>query len=156
MKIVRSGVITATDDERGTGGSEVLALGFLVLFSGTLIVMSAWGVIDAKMAALAASREGARSAVESPQTSEGASPTKRARKAAEQSWIGQGRSIDNLTFSLSGSLGRCEQITAITETEIKPIRMPWLGSWGTLKVVARHSEIVDPYRSGLDGEANCA
>ena len=52
-------------DERGAvGGIEVLPLGMLVLVVGTLLVVNAWAVVDAKLAASAAAREAARAYVE--------------------------------------------------------------------------------------------
>jgi hypothetical protein len=37
------------------------------------------------------------------------------------------------------------------------VHIPLLGGFGDgLTVAARHSELVDPYRNGLPGEASCA
>lgn len=138
--------------EGGVGGVEVLSLGFLVLVVGTLIVASAWGVVDAKMAALAASREGVRVAVES--TGRG-SVRSRANSAAIEAWTSLGREERTLTFELQGSIGRCQRVTGVAQTKISPFRFPWIGAWGAITVTARHTEIVDPYRSGLAGEAIC-
>ncbi len=140
-------------DERGIGGIEVLSLGFLVLVVGTLIVASAWGVVDAKMAALAASREGVRVAVESAGGKGNA--RSRAHGAAVDAWTSLGRKERTLDFTLSGSLARCQRVTGVAETTISPFRFPWVGAWGDITVTARHTEIVDPYRSGLIGEAVC-
>ncbi len=137
-------------DERATGGVEVLAIGFLVFMTGTLLVASAWGVIDTKMAAIAASREGARAAAES---SGDAGPD--AVRAATVAWTSLGRQERSLQVDLEGDTGRCGRFVVIVTSHVKPIRMPWLGAWGDITVVARHSEIVDPYRSGLEGEAQC-
>jgi Flp pilus assembly protein TadG len=137
--------------ERGTGGVEVLAIGFLVLFAGTLLVASAWAVIDTKMAAISASREAARVAVESPE----GDVSRLAKQAAVVAWTAHGKSAETLAFQLTGSFYRCGRVLATTSSEVKPIRMPWIGSWGSITVSARHSEIVDPYRSGLSGEAEC-
>jgi Flp pilus assembly protein TadG len=136
-------------DEHGTGGIEVLALGFLVLLSGTMIVASAWAVVDTKMAAIAAAREGTRAAVES---SSGFSAA--GNSSAQQAWTAQGHK-QHLTFTLSGNLERCGRVVGEARADVKPLRIPWIGSWGTITVVARHSEIIDPYRSGLKGSANC-
>lgn len=137
--------------ERGTGGVEVLAIGFLVLFAGTLLVASAWAVIDTKMAAISASREAARVAVEAPE----GDVSRRASQAAIVAWTAHGKTKSTLSFQLSGSLNRCGRVLATASSVVKPIRMPWIGSWGSITVSARHSEIVDPYRSGLSGEAEC-
>jgi Flp pilus assembly protein TadG len=136
--------------ERGTGGVEVLAIGFLVFMSGTLLVASAWGVVDTKMAAISASREGARAAAESSGDASSA-----ATRAATTAWTSFGRREESLQVDLEGDTGRCGRLVVVVTSHVQPIRMPWLGSWGDVTVVARHSEIVDPYRSGLEGEATC-
>src|SRR5207248_1263005 len=54
-------------DERGQiGGIEAVAFGVLVFVLGLLIVVNAWGVVDAKVAAAAAAHDAARAYVEAP------------------------------------------------------------------------------------------
>ena len=61
----------AQPGERGAiGGIEVLPIGFLLFVVGLLLVVNVWSVIDAKLAAGAAAREAARTAVESSDAAE--------------------------------------------------------------------------------------
>jgi len=115
-------------DSGQVGGIDALAFGVLIFVLGTLVVANAWGVLDAKMAAGGAAREAARAFVTSPPS---ADPTARARSAAAASIQAVGRS--------------------------PLVHVPLLGGFGEgLTVAARHSELVDPYRTGLPGEAGCA
>ena len=62
-RVARSGW---RDDRGQVAGIEVLPFGFLVLVAGTLLVVNAWAVVDAKFAVDAAVREAARAYVEAP------------------------------------------------------------------------------------------
>jgi hypothetical protein len=55
-----------------------------------------------------------------------------------------------------GDLGRCERVTVEVRHDVPTVVLPFAGGWGSLvTVTARHSEVVDPYRSGLPGAARC-
>ncbi len=141
-------------DERGQlGGLEGLAFGVLVFVMGTLIVVNAWAVIDAKLAASAAAREAARTYVESPpDEADGA-----AVEAAGDALEGHGRDRDRMNLRhTSGAYGRCRRVTFSVRYPVPLAAIPLIGRRATVFVaVARHSEIIDPYRSGLPGEARC-
>jgi hypothetical protein len=71
---------------------------------------------------------------------------------------GYGRDIARLDLVLvAGGFSRCSRVTFETRYPVPMISIPLLGRAGTgFTVRARHSEIVDPYRRGLPGEAACA
>ena len=142
--------------ERGQlGGIEGVAFGFLVFVVGTLIVVNAWGVIDGKLAAAAAAREAARAYVESadPEAADAA-----ASSAATDALAGYGRDPTRMTIRRDGdAFGRCRRVTFTVEYPIRVGAIPVLGrSITTFTAAARHSELVDPYRDGVPGEATCA
>jgi hypothetical protein len=141
----------------------VLALGVLVFVVGSLLVLNVWAVIDAKLAVSAAAREGARAAAEASGSEADAAHA--AAAAARAALSASGRQVDDErtdvsveTASADGLLERCERITVVVSHDVPTVPLPWLGdAWGSLvTVTSRHSEIVDPYRSGLVGAARCA
>ena len=135
-------------DERGLGGVEVLPIGVLVMTVVTIVVMMAWTVIDAKFGATAAAREGARTAVETFDV--GA-----ARTAAGRAWRDHGQQTP-LGIDISGELTRCGRITVTATAVVAAIPVPVLRGWSSTPVRSVHSEVVDPYRSGLASEATCS
>lgn len=137
------------------GGLEAVAFGVLVFVLGTLLVANAWGVVDAKLAATAAAREAVRSYVEADaDLSARAAASDAARRALE----GHGRTWDRARIEVGGApFGRCAQVTAVVRYQVPLVVVPGLGAHGRgLTVTGDHSEVVDPYRSGLDGEIRCA
>lgn len=142
-------------DERGqVGGIEVLPLGALVLVVGTLLVANAWAVVDAKLATSAAAREAARAYVEAPSAGEARSA---AEAAAARTVEGHGRDPDVLSLDqTAGRFGRCRRVVFEASYPVPALTLPWIGGFEQGFVVrSRHSEVVDPYRSGLDGAASC-
>jgi hypothetical protein len=142
-------------DDRGfAGGIDGLVFGVLVFVFGTLVVVNAWQVVDAKFAAASAAREAARSFVESPSEAVGRTE---AVAAAEEAVVGQGRSAERLSVSmLSGAFVRCERVVFEARYRVPLLVVPVVGSFGEgFTVSARHAEVVDPYRSGLAGSADC-
>ena len=138
--------------QRGTAGVEVLALGVLVLVFGTLLVANAWAVIDAKLAATAASREAVRAAVEAP---DAGSAHEQGSAAAIAALRGMGRT-STPQVELSGEFGRCLRLVATVRLDVPAIILPGVtGHVGAFHVSASHSEVVDPFRSGLVGVAAC-
>ena len=148
--------MTARSETGQVGGVEALAFGTLLFVFGTLAVANAWGVIDAKMAAAAAAREGARAYVESTaaDTADGD-----AERAGRDAMAAHGRDGSSLRITVvEGSFTRCERVVVEARYELRLVGIPAVGSTArTVSVAARHSEIVDPFRSGVAGdEARCA
>lgn len=135
------------------GGVEAVIFGLLIFVVGTLIVANAWGVIDAKLATSAAAREAARTYVEAPA---GSDAFALADQAARDAIAGQGRNPAKAHLAPLPPPARCERIVAEVTYPVPLISLPWVGHAGTgFTVHGRHSEVVDPYRSGLPGEATC-
>lgn len=142
-------------DQRGTGGVEVLPFGVLTFVVGGLLVANAWGVVDAKVAATAAAREAARTFVEAPDAPRALAGADAAARAA---MAGHGRDPAKVEVRIDGSFTRCAPVVAEVRYPVPAIRLPWIGGYGeAFDVRARHSEVVDPFRSGDigPGEAQC-
>jgi hypothetical protein len=133
--------------ERGIGGVEVLPIGLLVITILTFMIIGAWNVIDAKMGTIGAAREAARTTVETFEIESG-------RTAGTAAWRASGRT-SKLEIVVQGDVRRCGRLLVTATAEVAPVPLPLLESWGTLTVSSIHSEVVDPYRSGLEGEALC-
>lgn len=148
-------------DESGViAGSEALIFGVLIFLGGSITVLNAWAVADAKMAVTSAAREGARAAVDAPAGTTGGPLLVVVDSAARAALASQGKDAANLTGPprVSGAVQRCASITVEVDYSVQGIRGPWFGSFGgrSIEVTGRHTEVVDPFRSGLAGEAGCA
>jgi hypothetical protein len=148
--------VRARGDEGQIGGLEAVIFGVLIFVIGTLVVVNAWGVIDAKTAAAGAAREGTRAFVESRAPDAGGASAE-AKQAAMDSIAGSGRNPARMLFDDGGAqLRRCERVTITVSYPVPIITVPLLGRYGTAMVAsARYSEIVDPYRSGLGRDTAC-
>jgi hypothetical protein len=132
------------------GGFEALPFGFLVLVVGTLLVANAWAVVDAHLAASAAAREAVRTFVES------SGDTSSARAAGDEAALaaiaGHGREPSRATVEwLGAELARCRPVTVVVSYRVPTLSLPWVGGFGggVVETSARHTEVVDPWRSGL-------
>jgi len=144
----------ARGEEGQVGGIEALVFGLLVLVLGTLVVANAWGVIDAKVAAAGAARQAARAFVQAPA---GTDPATAAREAATSAIEAQGRDRSRMSLAVSGELRRCSRVEAEVRYRVPVIVVPVLGGFGDgLTTASRHSELVDPYRTGLPRGVSCA
>lgn len=142
-------------DDGFVAGAEALIFGVLIFLVGTIIALNAWAVIDAKMAVTAAAREGARTAVDAPADAPLGPRVEQVTRAAIDA---QGKDPAQLigTPTVTGSVGRCAPITVEVQYRVVGIRVPWLGTIGSqaVEVGATHTQVVDPFRSGLAGEAD--
>ena len=145
----------ARGDAGQVGGFEALPFGVLIFVLGALLVTNAWAVIDAKLAATAAAREAARVFVESPDAASAESLCRRGGpRRAESAWP---QSLPCHGARRGGAFLRCQLVTFEVTYSVPTLTLPFVGGWGDgLRVTARHGEIVDPYRNGPDGEADCA
>ncbi|HET9690847.1 MAG TPA: hypothetical protein VFP61_06820 [Acidimicrobiales bacterium] len=144
----------ATGEGGFAGGAEGLLFGCLLFVVGTLLAANAWAVVDAKLAADAASREAARTYVEAP---DAAVATAEAVAAARAAIAGYGRAPGRSSTSVTGGgFGRCERITVTVAYAVPLVALPGIQAGRGEVVRAAHSEVVDPYRSGLPGVASCA
>jgi hypothetical protein len=144
-------------DDGQIAGIEALPFGVLTFVIGSLLVANAWAVVDAKLAVSAAASEAARVYVEAPDERAAA---ERAHAAAVDTVDGHGRNSDRLRLSIThdpGEVwGRCARVRVTAHYEVPAMTLPWIGGYGrAFDAVASHSEIVDPYRGGVAGEARC-
>lgn len=149
--------MTRFGNEQGqVGGIEGVIFGVLVFVFGTLVVANAWGVIDGKLAAGAAAREATRAFVESNRGSTDAAIAE-AESAARDAILGYGRDPDRLVLTPeSAQLQRCARISFRAEYPVPLLTIPVLGRYGRgFTAVGQHSEIVDPFRSGVPGRDTC-
>ncbi|MEZ5165727.1 MAG: hypothetical protein R2695_04250 [Acidimicrobiales bacterium] len=143
--------------ERGQiGGMEVIPLGLLVLVGITLLLVNVWAVVDAKLAVTAAAREATRAYVESDDADAAA---REAVRRAEETIAAYGRHDGRATIGtpmLDGPFARCARVSVTVAYDVPAIRIPFLGGFGSsTSVTSAHSELVDPFRSGIDGASRC-
>jgi hypothetical protein len=138
-------------NERGfVGGFEVLPFGLLVFVAGTLLLTNAWAVYDAKVAASAAAREAVRAYVEADS---GAVAARLANDAAMDAITGHGRdpARAEVDWAVGPDFRRCALNTVVVRYRVPTLTVPFVGAFGggVVTTTGRHSEIVDPFRSGL-------
>lgn len=136
------------DQEGFVAGAEALIFGVLVFVIGTLIVVNAWGVIDAKFATSAAAREAVRAVVES---SPGDDLQLRAERVAVSTLRGYGRSDSEVGVTPLGvtTLERCAEVGYEVSVTVPAVAFVGGMAVGDYTVSSRHYELVEPYRSGL-------
>lgn len=141
-------------DRGQVGGIEALPFGLLIFVLGSLLIANAWAVVDAKFATDAAARQAARTFVEGfdpPLALEAATAAARATVA------GHGRDPERARVEPVGALDlvRCARATFTVSYEVPALTLPLIGGYGPapFSVRSTHSELVDPFRSGLAGEA---
>ena len=145
-------------DAGQVGGIEALPFGLLIFVVGTLLIANAWAVVDAKFATDAAARQAVRTFVEGEDES---TALREATEAGLRSIAGHGRDPERASVAAVGtaSLTRCERVTFEAEYEIPAVSLPFVGGYGPapFRVRSTHSELVDPFRSGVPGSAEaCA
>lgn len=147
----RRGTVTAAAELGQVGGLEAIVLGMLVLVMGTLVVASAWGVIDAKIAVDQAAQDASRAFVLAPSST---SAITAARAAAFGEIAASGREPKRASVSLAGALVRCASVVATVSYRVPLLAVPLLGaSGGSVEVSASHGELVPPFRSAASGTA---
>ncbi len=144
------------DDSGQVGGIEVLPFGFLFFLSMTLLIANAWGVVDAKLAVMTAAREAVRAYVESDNATAAEAV---AQTRAEEALKSYGRDVSRATIGdpvVAGGFGRCKRVTITVSYDLPVLTVPYLGGFGDLSAVtSKYSELIDPFRSGLAGGAQC-
>lgn len=140
--------------ELGAAGAEVLPFCVLIFVFGTLLLVNAWGVIDAKFAVTSAAREAARTYAESEggRAGEGA-----ATAAAEDAIAAYGRTPERMELSEpEGAFVRCGSVTYTASYPVPAIRIPVIGGFGrAFDVTSSHTTRIDRLRAGLDAESAC-
>lgn len=143
------------DDRGAVAGIEVLPFGFLILVAGTLLVVNAWAVVDAKFAVDAAAREATRAYVEAP---DAASALDAAHRRAMEALSAHGRDdVDRVRLELNTpeGHGRCRRVLVTVVYRVPALTIPFVGGFGgSIDSTSTHTEVVDPYRDGLP-EGGC-
>jgi len=141
-------------DSGQVGGIEALPFGVLIFVLGTLLIANAWAVVDAKFATDAAARQAARTFVEGVDADVALADAQAAGRAAVAA---HGRDADRVIVQAVGTLvlARCERATFEAVYEVPALSIPLIGGYGRapFRVRSTHSELVDPFRSGLPGQA---
>ena len=153
-------------DHGMVAGIEALPFGLLVFVVGSLLIANAWAVIDAKLAVDAAARQATRTFVESDVAGDAGTgtggPEGRAVDAGLAALAAHGRDPAAARVGLSGlatvggqtGYSRCARATFTASYEVPALTLPWIGGFGAgIDVASSHSELVDPYRSGVPGSA---
>jgi magnesium and cobalt exporter, CNNM family len=156
-------------DSGQVGGIEAMPFGLLVFVVGATLVANAWAVVDAKFAVDAAAREATRSYVEAEIDGAGGGGSDRTRAAEDiaveaglAALTAHGRDPVAAQVGLTalepvgGQSGftRCARATFTASYEVPALTLPWIGGFGHgIDVTSSHSELVDPYRSGVPGSA---
>ncbi len=128
--------------ERGAiGGLEALPFSVLIFVFGSLLLVNAWGVVDAKLAVTSASREATRTFAESNDPATGAAA---AQHAADDAIRAYGRDPERLELDgPHGQLERCGTVSYTATYPVPALRIPLIGGYG--RGFDRH---VDPHRAG--------
>jgi len=143
-------------DSGQVGGIEVLPFGFLIFVAITLLIANAWGVIDAKLAVTNSAREATRAYVEANNSQQAEFGS---WDGAKQTLASYGRDDARATIGrpvVNGGFSRCSRVSITVTYSVPAIAIPFIGGFGNLKPVSStHSELIDPFRSGLKGAATC-
>lgn len=150
-------IATRCRGDRGqVGGIEVLPFGFLVFVAATLLIANVWGVVDAKFAVSAAAREATRAYVEADSADQAAATS---QQRGHETLAAFGRADGRASVGqpvLAEPFGRCTRVTIVVSYSVPVIAVPFIGGLGNIApVTSSHTAIVDPFRDGLHGEANC-
>jgi hypothetical protein len=148
--------IDVRDDRGQVAGLESIPFGLLLFVVGALLIANAWAVIDAKMTVTSAAREAARSYVEAANHESG---RQHADNAARDAIRAHGRDPDRATIDGPQSpeaFTRCNRVEFTVSYPVPALSLPFIGGFGHgFDVMATHSELVDPFRNDLPGEATC-
>jgi hypothetical protein len=140
--------------ERGSAGAEVLPFCVLIFVFGTLLLVNAWGVIDAKFAVTSAAREAARTYAESDGGHAGEAA---ATQAAEDAIRSYGRTPSRMELSEpQGAFVRCGEVTYTASYPVPALKIPVIGGFGeAFDVTSSHTTRIDRLRAGLGAESAC-
>lgn len=140
-------------DAGQVAGIEAVPFGLLVLVVGILLVAHTWAVVDAKFVAASAAREATRAYVES---ADAVAAIGAARRGAEEAVRRAGRPSVALDLGrATAGFGRCARTRFDVRLPVPTVGLPWRSDRPSVVVRAGHQEVVDPYRDGLAGSADC-
>jgi len=145
-----------SDDGGQVAGIEAIPFGILLFVIGALLITNAWAVIDVKMAVTSAAREATRTYVESSDHDTGLA---RAEAAARSAIEAHGRNAANRSITgptSASAFARCSHVSFTVAYPVPALTLPFIGGLGSGVVVrSTQTEIVDPFRNDVPGEAVC-
>ena len=140
-------------DAGQVAGIEAVPFGLVVLVVGILLIAHTWAVVDAKFVATAAAREATRAYVESAERDDAMGA---ARRAAAEAVERSGRSAATIELrQATAGFGRCSPSRFELSVRVPMVGVPWRSDRPSVVVRAGQQEVVDPYRDGLAGLADC-
>lgn len=146
-------------DEYGfSGGLESLAFGALVFVFGTLIILNAWAVVDARFATAAAAREAVRAVVEAEPGRSEEELVAHAQRAAVQALTAHGYAMEPTLEFGELTQDRCATIAVTVGLDVRAGIVPGFADAMVYPVRSSHAEVIDPFRPGLtdgDGVVGC-
>ncbi len=138
--------------ELGQAGAEVIVGGVVLLVALTLVLTNVWVVLDTKMAASEAARTAAQAYVEENDSGTALAVATATAERQLASRFGKAWKVEPIVARFA----RCAPIGIRVEITVGLIAVPFLGSLGGNKTVSStHRTRIDPYRSGVPGEAAC-
>ena len=156
----QNGRSVVADDQGQVGGIEALPFAVLIFVVGTLLIANVWAVVDAKMAVDAAAREATRRYVEA---TEGAGAEGAAIASGLAALEAHGRDPGRAEVRLQAlvtpdgraAYERCARATFRASYHVPALSLPFIGGYGQgFEVTSSHSELVDPFRDGVPGDAS--
>jgi len=142
----------ARGDAGQVGGVEAVPFGLIVLGVGILVLAHTWAVVDAKFLTAAAAREATRAYVEAPEADTASVDAVSAAHAA----LPTGRRLHDLDHHVAGGgFGRCAPARFSATIAVPAFGLPWRPDRPEVRVRSAHEELVDPFRDGLPGLADC-
>ncbi len=145
------------DDAGQVGGWEVIPFGILIFVVGSLLLVNVWAVVDARIAAGDAAREGAQAFVH--ESSESAA-RRAARSAVTRSLSGHGIGASRTLVEpvqVVPRFERCAHVTVVVHISVRAIVLPYVGGFGhPFTATGTQHELVDPFRADLPPESDCA
>jgi Flp pilus assembly protein TadG len=143
-------------NESGQAGAEAVAMAIIFGVFIILLFANIWTVVDTKMRASDAARDIARQLVESP--ADKITDANAKVILAGQPWKARqlvGQPVATM-LEPTGPAERCSRVVVAVTVQVKAIIFPFAKNWAPgFTVAARHSELVDPFRSDLPGDGLC-
>jgi hypothetical protein len=150
---VRRRVRLRGGDAGFVGGAEALLFGVLVCLVTSLLAAAVWGAAGARVAASTAAREGARAYVEHQG---GGDPSGAAEATARDVLVERGRDPERAAVEVGvDAFARCRRVVVDVAYDLPAVALPFGHAIGAVTVHGRASELVDPYRDDVPGEATC-
>jgi Flp pilus assembly protein TadG len=145
-----------THRESGQAGAEAVAMAIIFGVFIILLFANIWTVVDTKMRASDAARDIARQLVESP--ADKITDANAKAILASQPWEARQLVSQPVAAMLEPTLPavRCSRVVVAVNVRVRAIIFPFAKNWAPgFNVGSRHSELVDPFRSDLEGDGLC-